>query len=393
MKALKFFGIITLDLAVAVIVVLLTSAVIANSNILEEASSEVPYQQDFIITAYYSPLPNQQKYTTGSYEAEIRLNGSGVNGASGRPVFPGMIAAPKNYPFGTKMEIPGVGVVSVQDRGGAIVNAGQRNYAHDRLDIWMGYGDAGLQRALSWGKRTVSVTVYGVNDSINEAIKLPGYSPSEAIANQPERAPVTIASSNTPAQKKTLNKVTTNIAPANGTLYEGLQGESVAKLQEKLDDLNFYRGEKHGIYDKATEHAVFKFQQSQGVLKNKTDQGAGVYGPQTQKAMAQIFNDAPVIKTQIAESTKKYQERKIQVAQDLNREMQFGEEGGHVRTLQQLLKDQGHFTNGYYTDYFGRKTQQAVYNFQVAHGLVDSWADTGAGRVGPSTLDMLKKLS
>ena len=56
---------------------------------------------DCVITAYYSPLPNQEKYVTGDFESEKRLEGNGTNGASGRPVFTGMVAASKQYPFGT----------------------------------------------------------------------------------------------------------------------------------------------------------------------------------------------------------------------------------------------------------------------------------------------------
>jgi len=32
----------------------------------------------FIVTAYYSPLPNQQYYITGNYEDEVILNGQGI---------------------------------------------------------------------------------------------------------------------------------------------------------------------------------------------------------------------------------------------------------------------------------------------------------------------------
>jgi hypothetical protein len=28
----------------------------------------------FVVTAYYSPLPDQEYYLTGNYESEIRLN-------------------------------------------------------------------------------------------------------------------------------------------------------------------------------------------------------------------------------------------------------------------------------------------------------------------------------
>jgi 3D (Asp-Asp-Asp) domain-containing protein len=75
-----------------------------------------------IATAYYSPLPNQNYYLRNSHQEEVTLNGKGTNGASGKPVFVGMIAAPKGYDFGTKIWVEGFGVGSVEDRGGAIVS-------------------------------------------------------------------------------------------------------------------------------------------------------------------------------------------------------------------------------------------------------------------------------
>jgi len=66
--------------------------------------------------------------------------------------------APKNYPFGTKIKIPGVGVVAVHDRGGAIVNAGQRNQSHDRWTSGWVMVDARSPDRSSLGRRTVEVT-------------------------------------------------------------------------------------------------------------------------------------------------------------------------------------------------------------------------------------------
>jgi hypothetical protein len=56
-----------------------------------------------IATAYYSPLPNQKYYLRNSLREELLLNGNGTHGASGKPVFNGMLAAPKTYDFGTKI--------------------------------------------------------------------------------------------------------------------------------------------------------------------------------------------------------------------------------------------------------------------------------------------------
>ena len=114
-----------------------------------------PESRKFIVTAYYSPLRDQSFYLRGSYEADIALNGNGTHGASGKEVYPGMLAAPKTYAFGTKIYLGGIGLATVDDRGGAIVGSGSRGYDADRLDMWMGIGEEGLRRALTWGKRSV----------------------------------------------------------------------------------------------------------------------------------------------------------------------------------------------------------------------------------------------
>ena len=38
-------------------------------------SSVYAEERYFVVTAYYSPLPDQKYYLKGNYEAEIRLNG------------------------------------------------------------------------------------------------------------------------------------------------------------------------------------------------------------------------------------------------------------------------------------------------------------------------------
>jgi 3D (Asp-Asp-Asp) domain-containing protein len=137
------------------------STVFADATSTKLISVESEYQETFVVaTAYYSPLPNQKRYLRWNYESEIRLNGNGTHGASGKGVFNGMLAAPKTYEFWTKIWIDGLGVGSVEDRGGAIVSKGNRGYEYDRIDIWMGEGDEWLKRALSWGKRTVKARIY-----------------------------------------------------------------------------------------------------------------------------------------------------------------------------------------------------------------------------------------
>jgi len=52
--------------------------------------------------------------------------------ASGHVIKPGdkFVAAPKSIPFGTVLDVPGYGIVKVEDRGGAIKDG--------RLDVFFG---------------------------------------------------------------------------------------------------------------------------------------------------------------------------------------------------------------------------------------------------------------
>ena len=120
--------------------------------------STLDTDRDFIITAYYSPVPGQCAYIMGDLEADKVLNGQGTNGADGTEVYPGMLAAPKVYAFGTRITLPGIGTVTVNDRGGAIL-AGENA---DRLDLWTGKGEEGLARALAFGVKRVRGHIYPV---------------------------------------------------------------------------------------------------------------------------------------------------------------------------------------------------------------------------------------
>ncbi|MBI5079573.1 3D domain-containing protein [Candidatus Wolfebacteria bacterium] len=110
-------------------------------------------QVDLEVTAYYKPLPKpkQKKFISGSYDREIKLNGSGVT-STGEPVKIGHAAAdPVVFPFGSILEVPGHGKVVVEDTGSQIKGK--------RLDIFVGVGDQGRKKAMSWGRKIICVRV------------------------------------------------------------------------------------------------------------------------------------------------------------------------------------------------------------------------------------------
>lgn len=378
-------------------------AIVANSLLTTSVSAQessvqiYPYEKTFTITAYYSPIEGQQRYIKGSLEADRKLNGNGTHGASGAPVYPGMVAAPKTYAFGTKLKIPGIGTVAVQDRGGAIVAANSQGQTHDRLDIWMGHGDEGLNRAMQWGKRTVPVLVYGIDDSIQEEV---------------EFAEIQLPTSSTPTNSSNTNSTPAISSPYLKTFSLGDSSEHISQIQTDLQKLNYYNGEAHGEYDAATQQAITKFQIDQKIVSSSAQYGAGYYGPQTGRALLAAVNNpaanantpatasTPIEETQTiiptanASKTDSQSER-IALAGNglsfLEVQLQEGDSGQAVLELQTELKKMNLLAIEP-TGYYGEVTSHAVFKFQQTQGLIATKDEFGAGIFGPQTRARLGQL-
>lgn len=305
-----------------------------------------PRIQYFDITAYYSPQPDQQYYVTGSYESDIALNGSGVHGADGTPVYPGMVAAPSTYAFGTKMYIKGIGTVAVHDRGGAIVGAGNK-LQYDRLDIWMGYGDSGLQRALGWGRRVIEVTIYGVDPSIKEEVSFAGVIPAEIPVRKNMKPPM---------------------FPQD--VWYLSHGAEVVKLQKTLESLGYFTSAVNGFYGEETKDAVYRFQKDNNLFASTDELGAGHTGPATRLNLEKAFIER--------------KKSRIPVTQ-----FGRGNQGDDVRKLQEILKSLGYDIK--ITSVFDDQTETALYQFQLDQHIVKSKKESGAGYFGPRTIVALEK--
>jgi 3D (Asp-Asp-Asp) domain-containing protein len=68
--------------------------------------------------------------------------------ASGSTATGKLIAAPRNYAFGTRMDVPGYGTALVEDRGGAIKD--------NKIDLLF----SSHHDALVWGRQYLTVKVY-----------------------------------------------------------------------------------------------------------------------------------------------------------------------------------------------------------------------------------------
>ncbi|MBI5755247.1 peptidoglycan-binding protein [Candidatus Peregrinibacteria bacterium] len=339
----------------------------------ENVPREFPYTETFTISAYYSPLPDQTWYVTGSYEGDITLNGDGVLSADNTEVYPGMIAAPSQYPFGMKIGIPGLGIGAVHDRGGAIKSKEDTGQSYDRLDVWMGHGDMGLERALAWGKRTLEVTVYGKDDTLAENFYLENFSEENALIQKylPFLQPKTF----------------------KNDIWYGSEGEKVTLLQKYLQDLGFFQANINGFYGNETRNAVFQFQKSKGIVEGEDDLGAGHFGIRTRLALERAISELGVNiapnreRLQTFESYDDLREKGYSFEQPL----QKGDSGENIRTLQEELKRLGYLRITP-TGIFGEITEHAVFKLQQAWGLIADISTPGAGTVGPNTRSRLNAI-
>lgn len=408
------------------------------------ASQQVPYTKKFVISSYYTPLQNQSRYITGSFEGDVRLNGEGVHSADGTKVYPGMAAASRDYPFGTKMEIPGFGTVAIHDRGGAIKG--------NRLDIWMGEGEEGLRRALWWGMRTLDVKVYGIDPNIQESVNIAGI-PLAEISIIPQRSTyfkTDLAVGDDGPQVHELQRflkklgyfksdVTgyfgseTNAAltqfqiernvipdsedPGAGNfgprsryalealleekrdqllqklpppgLRKGSKGEAVKNIQDALFDLGFLKAENiTGNFEDKTADAILRFQTDADLIHSPKDFGAGIYGPKTKAALENFLAQSYTPSQELMITRSPTPLSKTVFAQS----MEFNSRSAQVALLQDELK-RLHFFGLEPTGYFGKVTEHAVFKFQQAFGIVEKETDFGSGVVGPKTLEKLNDIA
>ncbi len=413
---------------------------------LAVAKSAEPYAQDFVITAYYSPLPNQCCYVKGSYEADVELNGNGTNGASGTPVYPGMLAAPAEYPFGTVILLPGIGTLKVTDRGGAIkvTDAGVH-----RLDVWAGAGEEGLARALAFGVQRIRGTVYPLgSDQPKELVDL-GALPSPVSLLQSymtdqvnllsmdakvgDRSPaVRLLQQNLQDvgyfprsitglfgddTKKSLvafqkdfgidesgDQLTENTAamlqaaqerlkakpPLDVFVERGSSADDIMAAQRTLRFLSYYHGRTDGLYDDKLFQAIVAFQKDHQLIGSEASVGAGRIGPLTQKKIFILWN-SKIVAARAAQILMLHHIDQL-IAQKNMSIQTFLVEGDHseqVKRLQTMLADRGYFPKSRVSGLFGDVTRQAVLAFQKAVGIVKNDTDKGAGNVGPATLSFL----
>lgn len=339
----------------------------------------------YLVSAYYSPLEWQDFYLHGSYSDEIKMNGAGKTTASGQPVRIGAIAAPREWPFNTRVHIKQDLTIkwkaynfdfhgTILDRGGAIHSASKL----PRLDIYMGKWQEWLCRAINFGVQTVYVE-FDNNAVINDTSS---FDSMPGNCSNPNNETVPLAS----GIKKEFDPFTTPIG--SGTAREDI--ESVQKL---LARVNAYTGVINGAYDESLTTAIFNFQKTNGIVKDRTDDGAWVYGPKTRAMLKALVSgelnkttnttavnttiQTPSVPDSNATTPPEEATNNIIPSQNTN-------ELWDVRELQTQLRDLQYFK--YDVDgIYNKRLVDALYAFQLAKKIVTGEEDPGSGYYGPVT--------
>jgi len=404
--------------------------------------------RDFVVTAYYSPLSGQCCYVRGGLSADRELNGNGVQAADGTPVFPGLAAAPASYPYGTRVELPGIGVFEVHDRGGAIRELDTGGH---RIDIWVGAGEEGLARALAFGVRRVQGTVYLPEDAqpamefsltslaappeqlaqyavflgrlpglritqgdrsysallFQEALRALGYlrrtvtgffGPETRTAFARFLQDFRLSEPAHDLSDRAASFLAAALArqeappPLSAVTEQTSSRASITAAQRLMRYLGYYRGRTDGVYGEGLSAAVLRFQLEQGIISQETESGAGRIGPRTLRALTDEWNRRLTAARAERELMLLRVDRVLaERGAYVERFLSEGDNGPTVRLLQEQLAERGFFPLKEVNGNFGPLTQAAVLAFQRDRDIVQSGAADGAGVFGPRTLVALRR--
>lgn len=352
-------------------------------------ANEQEAKKQFIVTAYYSPLPDQKVYLRWSYKADIKLNWEWIAWASWKKVFPGMLAAPKSYSFWTKVFLNWFWTWEVADRWWAIISLDNWDTTIDRIDIWMWKWEEGLKRAMQWWKRTVSGTIVSNDSEI--AVDLSSFpAPNSAVRN---------------LEKSQADKILSSNVWLNSDISE------IKELQNILKEMWFFSWNIDWIYSDELKASVIKYQLNEGLIDTKGDVRAWYTWVKTRISIKTNYTfykkkNSEKIQLAKAEADKKAKElaqikaekKRIDnlVASKVETHItsiwtpKDGEIWQNVRVLQQTMKALWYFDDKD-TAIFWEKTKDSIIKYQIDKWIIKDETSKNAWVVNNATLAQIKE--
>ena len=332
----------------------------------------------FRVTAYYSPLPNQEAYIMGSYAAELRMNGMWIAWAGWKWVFAGMLAAPQGYSFWTKIYLDWVWIWEVADRGWAIVPAGQRGFQNDRIDIWMWYGNEWLRRAMYWWNRVIKWSI---------------------VASE---TPVTINLQNHPAPAWATAKLKRSDDVFSHDIGKHSSLTDIKNLQEFLKTTGFYSWEIDWDYT-SIESIIYSYQLQNKLVVDSNTLGAAYWGKLTRATFAQQYKSNTLKLLSSVSQVEKAEVKDItwttfgldEVAPETQKTLTqtifetWVQTEDEIKKLQEILLELSYAQWEINGDY--NSTKKVIWDYQIGKWIVESEQSVGYSYFWPKTRASLKQ--
>jgi hypothetical protein len=196
---------------------------------------------------------------------------------------------------------------------------------------------------------------------------------------------------------------TTRSFTLDRSLYKGLSGDDVVKLQEYLiEEGHLGQGYNTGYYGNLTENAVQSFQRAHDIVSSGTPEstGYGVMGPKTRALLHSLLGQVTPPPNEVGQTPP--QTPPTDFILNFTQNFKLGDSHPEVKLLQIFLNSQGFSLSisgagspGNETNYFGNLTHQAVIRFQDAYRediLTPIGLSKGTGYFGPSTRAKIKEI-
>ena len=190
---------------------------------------------------------------------------------------------------------------------------------------------------------------------------------------------------------------TTDTTTPTTTVNTAFSTDETRELQEKLQELGYFKFEPDGIYNKRLVDAIYEFQLVKKIVGDANDAGAGYYGSVTQTTLEEAYTAYGARREQIIAL-----ETKIDNAKNAQEELRakkkeeyvtmlkkiptakLNQVHAEVRTLQKILKQVGYFDRKD-TAIFGTVTKGALAKYQLELKTIDNINSQYAGVLGDVT--------
>jgi peptidoglycan hydrolase-like protein with peptidoglycan-binding domain len=185
------------------------------------------------------------------------------------------------------------------------------------------------------------------------------------------------------------------------SITAGSPSENIKTVQKLLQKVGAYTGSIDGVYGQDMIEAIFQFQKKQGIVVERSDDGAGLYGPKTRTTLKSLLTSddiaaiippvtttpttsttptstdssttTPATATPTATPTTSTTPTDTSTQSDsiFGANVFDGAKSEDIRSVQKMLKELGYF-NYDIDGLYNKRLVDSIYAFQLEKKIVDN---------------------